>query len=90
MHCSLLGNDMNGRTRRATQRLAGLPRFVSGWLVALAAAVVVVAPAYAQSYTQLSAGEYHNCAVFGSGGGVHCWGANDSGQVNPGSAAPRP
>ncbi len=76
---------MNGHTRRATQRIAGLPRFVSGWLVALAG--VVVTPAYAQSYTQLSAGEYHSCAVFGSGGGVHCWGANDSGQANPGSLA---
>lgn len=76
---------MNGLTQRVTQRLAELPRFITGWWVALAGAVV--APVYAQAYTQLSAGEYHSCAVFGSGGGVHCWGANDSGQVNPGSLA---
>lgn len=76
---------MNGLTQRVTLWLAGLPWFVLGWCVALAS--VLVTPAYAQVYTQLSAGEYHNCAVFGSGGSVHCWGANHSGQVSPSNPA---
>ena len=45
---------------------------------------IVVPVAHGETYTQIASSFNHTCAIYGSGG-LHCWGANASGQLGDGT-----
>lgn len=62
-----------------------MSRYLSLLAPGFVSLALLVAPAvHGETYTQASSSNNHTCAIYGSGG-LHCWGANGSGQLGDGT-----
>ncbi len=62
-----------------------MSRHLSLLATCVASAALLIAPAvHGETYTQIASSFNHTCAIYGSGG-LHCWGANASGQLGDGT-----